>query len=401
LNDYHIVVIGGGGTGAAILYDVVTRGFRATLVERGELTSGTTGRHHGQLHSGARYAVNDREIARECMNETEVLRRIASESIESNWGVFVALTDEDREYMPTFIEACEESGIPTRELTPEQVLEMEPNVNPELKGGVLVPDGTLDAYRLPLQFFAGAVMGGAAVRSFSPVTALQNSSGTVQGVRVWDLAQNREYELGADLVINATGAWAGHVTHMADIDLPLTPAPGTMLAVKGRIVNMIVSHLHPPDDGDIIVAQRGLSIIGSTQWKTEDPDKVHTPESDIETLVARANELAPSFGERQFHAAWTAVRPLSGSSGSEGRELSRDFECIDHAVSDGVEGMVSVTGGKATVLRGMAETTVDLVCRKLGVDQPCVTAERPLPPHRAFFSEWERERFRAVAGGIR
>lgn len=73
----HVLVIGGGGTGAAIIHDLMRRGYRATLVERGELTSGTTGRHHGQLHSGARYAVGDREIARECMEEVRILRKIA------------------------------------------------------------------------------------------------------------------------------------------------------------------------------------------------------------------------------------------------------------------------------------------------------------------------------------
>lgn len=385
MSDYHIVVIGGGGTGAAILYDLVTRGFRATLVERGELTSGTTGRHHGQLHSGARYAVNDREIARECMDETRNLRRIASESIESNFGVFVSITDEDYEYTDTFVEACEDSGIPTRKLSSQEVLRMEPNVNPNIKGGVLVPDGTIDAYRLPLQFFAGSIARGAVVRNFTPVVSLLNSTGTVQGVRVREMSSSREYDIGADLVINATGAWTGHLTDMADVDLPLTPAPGTMVAVKGRIVNMIVSHLHPPDDGDIIVAQRGLSIIGSTQWTTDDPDKVATPESDISMLVDRANQLVPTFGDRQFHAAWTAVRPLSGASAKDGRELSRDFQCIDHAAADRVEGMVSVTGGKATVLRGMAQTAVDMVCSKLGVDKECVTDRERLPSHRAFF----------------
>ena len=91
----HVVVIGGGGTGAAIVHDLVLRGFTATLVERGELTSGTTGRHHGQLHSGARYAVGDREIARECMDEVRTLQRIAPEALEMNYGLFIALTDED------------------------------------------------------------------------------------------------------------------------------------------------------------------------------------------------------------------------------------------------------------------------------------------------------------------
>ena len=89
----HVVVIGGGGTGGAIIHDLTQRGYRATLVERGELTGGTTGRHHGQLHSGARYAVGDRNIAKECMDEVRYLQKIAPQALEMNYGLFVALTD--------------------------------------------------------------------------------------------------------------------------------------------------------------------------------------------------------------------------------------------------------------------------------------------------------------------
>jgi glycerol-3-phosphate dehydrogenase len=73
----HVVIVGGGGTGGALALDLVLRGLRVTLVERGEITSGTTGRHHGLLHSGARYAVNDAESAVECIAENQLLRHVA------------------------------------------------------------------------------------------------------------------------------------------------------------------------------------------------------------------------------------------------------------------------------------------------------------------------------------
>jgi len=72
MEQYDVVIIGGGGTGAATAYDLALRGFTVALFERGELTSGTTGRHHGQLHSGARYALGDTRIAQECMAETRI-----------------------------------------------------------------------------------------------------------------------------------------------------------------------------------------------------------------------------------------------------------------------------------------------------------------------------------------
>jgi glycerol-3-phosphate dehydrogenase len=382
----HVLVIGGGGTGAAIIHDLTQRGFRATLVERGELTAGTTGKHHGQLHSGARYAVKDREIARECMEEVRILQRIAPDSLEMNYGLFVGLDEEDVGFGDTFIEACNEAGIPTRDVPVREALEMEPHLNPGITRAVQVPDGTIDAWRLPLHFFATAAAHGATIRAFTEVVGLHISGGRVTGARVLDHATQREYDIEADFVINATGAWAGLVCAMVDVDLPITPAPGSMVAVDRRLNNMVISHLHLAGDGDIIVPQRKLSIIGSTQWITDDPDSILARHEDIEFLLDRAARMLPAFAEAGYHAAWSAVRPLAGrADGTDGRSLSRDFNCIDHGSEDGVSGFLSVIGGKATVLRAMAEKTVDTMCRITGDDTPCTTAEIELLPHRAFF----------------
>ena len=206
-----VVVIGGGGTGGAIAYDLALRGFSVTLVERGELTSGTTGRHHGQLHSGARYAVGDREIARECMDEVRILRAIAPEAIEMNYGLFVALTDEDVDFATPFIEACREATIPAREIPVEHALRMEPNLNPAIRRAVQVPDGTIDAWRLPLHFFASAKAHGARIKTFTEVIGIHRRGGMVTGVRLLDHPTGSEYDLAADLVVSATGAWARKV----------------------------------------------------------------------------------------------------------------------------------------------------------------------------------------------
>jgi len=384
----RVVIIGGGGTGAALSHDLTLRGFDVTLVERGELTGGTTGRHHGQLHSGARYAVGDREIARECMDEVRILQRIARESIEMNYGLFVALDEEDLAFAPQFVEACEESTIPTREIPVEQALRMEPHLNPDILRAVQVPDGTIDAWRLPLQFFSTAKSNGAQLLPWHLVTGIDSHGGRVTGVVVRNLLEGTEFTIEAEIVVSATGAWAGIVADLAGVDIPITPAPGTMVAVKKRLNNMVISHLHPAGDGDIIVPQRRLSIIGSTQWQTDDPDTVQVPAEDIEYLMGRAAEMMPIFAETEFHAAWAACRPLVGSSNNveDGRRLSRDFAVVDHGERDGLSGFLTIIGGKATVLRAMAEKTADYVCRVAGVSEPCRTAEVPLLPHRAYYN---------------
>jgi glycerol-3-phosphate dehydrogenase len=385
------MIIGGGGTGAAALHDLQQRGFACTLLERGELTSGTTGRHHGQLHSGARYAVNDVEIARECIREVDVLRRIAPASIEMNYGLFVALEDDDEAYADRFSEACSVAGIGTRRVTAEQALAYEPRINPQARFAYVVPDGTLDAYRLPLQFLATARANGASVRSFCELLQVHSYDGRVSGVTVLDRRTGREDRLDADVVVNAAGPWAGQVAARAGVDLSITPAPGTMVAVRRRLTNMVVSHLRPPHDGDIVVPQRGLTIIGSTQWETDDPDGVRTPEEDVDWLLRRADALVPGFSQESYHAAWTACRPLAGSAERGGRTLSRDYSVLSHA-SEGASGFYSVIGGKATVLRAMGEAVADAVCEDHALGIACETAQIPLRQHRDYFTRSDRDR---------
>ena len=287
--DGRVIVIGGGGTGAAVVHDLALRGIEAVLLERGELISGTTGRHHGQLHCGARYAVHDPDIAVPCREESAILRRIAPASIEFNYGLFVAVSDEDASYRDTFLTACQTCGIPARGLTRSEALRMEPGLNPDIRLAVLVPDGTIDAWRLPMQFLATARRNGADIRSFCEVVGLESTGGRVRAVRVRDRRGDSEYELEADVVVNAGGPWVGRIAGMARIPIDVTPAPGVLVAVKGRLANMVISRLHPVADGDIIVPQRNLCIIGSTQWQTRDLDRVEIPDGHVQRLL----ELGP------------------------------------------------------------------------------------------------------------
>ena len=384
----HVLIIGGGGTGGALAHDLVLRGLRVTLVERGEFTSGTTGRHHGLLHSGARYAVNDKESAVECIEENTLLRRIAPGSFEENDGLFVAITDEDMAYLPGFLEGCEETGIPTQVLQPDDALRLEPMLNPDLQVAVRVPDATMDAMRMPLRFFATARANGADLLSWVDVTGLEVSGGAVTGAHVRDLVTGLETRIGADLVVNATGPWSEQVAVMAGADVPIRPSPGVMLAVRGRLCNMVVNRLHASGDGDIVVPQRGLSVIGTSSWVVTDPDDLAVPPDHVQRMVDEGSMLIPAVREAEFRAAWSAARPLVGSrdEADSGRELSRTFKTIDHAIDDGVEGFVTITGGKGTTLRGMAEVCADVVCRKLGVEAACATRETVLLPHTAAYA---------------
>lgn len=386
METYHVIIIGGGGTGAALAHDLTLRGFRVTLFERGEVTSGTTGRHHGLLHSGARYAVNDKDSARECIEENRILRHIAPGSFEENDGLFVAISESDYEYRNTFLAGCAECNIPTRVLTREQTLRLEPYLNPELKMAVQVPDATMDAMRLPLRFFATAKKNGADIRPFHEVIGILRSGANITGVRVRDNRSRKEYSLTADIVVNAAGPWCGKVAQLIGIHIPISPSPGVMLTLHGRLCNMVINRLHESGDGDIVVPQRALSIVGTSSWVVDDPDNLTIPEDHIQMMFDKGSELIPQVRHTPVRAISAAVRPLIGAYHDEGsgRRLSRTFKCFDHE-HEGAKGFFTITGGKATTLRMMAEITANEICRKVGIDAPCQTRDVVLLPHTQYY----------------
>ena len=165
-----VIIIGGGATGAGIARDCALRGLRVILVERHDIATGATGRNHGLLHSGARYAVTDAESARECISENQILKRIARHCVEPTNGLFITLPEDDLSFQATFIRACEEAGISAEAIDPQQARIIEPAVNPALIGAVKVPDGTVDPFRLTAANMLDAKEHGAVILTAHEVT---------------------------------------------------------------------------------------------------------------------------------------------------------------------------------------------------------------------------------------
>jgi glycerol-3-phosphate dehydrogenase len=386
MNMEHIIIIGGGGTGAALAHDLTLRGFEVSLFESGELLSGTTGRHHGLLHSGARYAVDDPVAAKECIHENAILRQIAPEAIEQNDGLFVALDDSDMDFRTAFLERCRECEIPTEEFTPARALAIEPALHPDLKTAIRVPDATLDAWRLPLHFYATARANGARIHNYSEVIGFKKSGNAIRAVQILDHLTGSIYDVQGDLFVNAAGAWADKICALAGIRLPLQPGPGVMVAVNARLTNMVINRLHKAGEGDIIVPQRGLSILGTTLWLAEDPDEVEIPPEHAQKIMGLCAQMVPTIKDTAIRSVWCASRPLIQQKQSKDpQEISRTFDCYDHQQKDNLEGLLSVIGGKATTLRAMAEKTGDIICRKTGRNSVCRTKTEKLLHYRQFY----------------
>jgi glycerol-3-phosphate dehydrogenase len=384
-NKPHAIIIGGGFTGCAVAHDLSLRGFSVTLLERGELSSGTSGRTHGLLHSGGRYCVNDPEAAIECIEENNILRKIAAQCIVFNQGLFVALNDDDLAYAPEFERGAAQSHIEAIKLTPTQALVLEPALNPKVLLAYKVPDGTFDPLRLAFAFAASARSNGADFHPYHEVEGiLKDLNGNVTGVKVWDRTTNSNYQMQSDIVINATGAWAGEISKMMGIHTAVIPTPGVMVAYDQRLVQRVINRLNLPGDGDIIIPQRRMMVIGTTSFEVENADYIPIIEEQVQHMRRCAEELVPAIKHTKVRGIYMSARPLVKTA-SAGRSLSRTFKCYDHKADEGIDGIVSIIGGKATTSRVMAEKTCDLVCQKLGILAQCQTRDLPLVSYRHFY----------------
>jgi glycerol-3-phosphate dehydrogenase len=380
----HVIVIGAGSTGAATAHDLALRGLRVTVIERGEVASGTTGRNHCLLHSGGRYCVKDQESAIECIDENLILRKIMPDVLELNDGLFVAVTEEDLAFKEKFLAGCEDCHIPARDLPLKRAFETEPFLNPKTLAAVQVPDGVFEPFRLCLAFLATACKNGAVVRTYTEVKEITRSGQSVTGVKVHDHRSGKTEIIGADIVVNATGPWAGDIAAMGGVDVPVSPTAGVMVTVGKRLNNMVINRLNKPSDGDIVVPQRTTSIIGTTSWSVKDPDLVPIPQEHVDKMIDQGEMMLPDIRQTPLRGVMAVARPLISKGGADEREVSRTFECFDHKRS-GVDGFVTISGGKTTTARAMAEKVSDIVCGMLGITAECRTRDVPLSSYRLFY----------------
>ncbi|MDE7443676.1 MAG: anaerobic glycerol-3-phosphate dehydrogenase subunit A, partial [Muribaculaceae bacterium] len=263
-NQYDVIVVGGGATGAGTARDCAMRGLSVLLVERLDFTPGSTGRNHGLLHSGARYAVTDQESASECIKENMILRRIASHCVEETGGLFVTLPEDDLNYQATFVESCTKAGIATEIIDPAEAVRLEPAVNPSIIGAVKVPDGAVDPFRLTTANVVDARRHGAHVLTYSEVIELIREQNRVVGVKLRNSRTGEITSAYANLVINAGGIWGHNIAKLADVTINMFPAKGALLIFGHRVNNMVINRCRKPADADILVPGDTISLIGTT-----------------------------------------------------------------------------------------------------------------------------------------
>ena len=379
---YDVIIIGGGATGAGIARDCSLRGIKALLLERSDISTGATGRNHGLLHSGARYAVTDHESAVECIRENMILRRIAAHCVEETDGLFITLPEDGLDYQARFVEACRKAGIRADVLDPEEARRLEPAANPALIGAVRVPDGAVDPFRLTSSNILDATAHGAEIRTYTEVRELIREQDRIVGVKAYDHRTHAEVEFRAQVVVNAGGIWGHGIAAKAGITVNMLPAKGALLIFGHRVNRMVLNRCRKPADADILVPGDTISLIGTTSSKIpyDQIDNMIITPDEVDLLLREGEKLSPLLARTRILRAYAGVRPLVASDDDpSGRTVSRGIVLLDPATRDGMEGFITITGGKLMTYRLMAEWATDLICKKIGNDGKCRTAEIPLP----------------------
>jgi glycerol-3-phosphate dehydrogenase len=387
-----VLVIGGGTTGAGILRDLARRSMTALLVDRSDFGTGTSGRYHGLLHSGGRYVGRDRLAARECIEENRILRRIAPASIEDTGGYFVATPDDPEDYVAAFAENCRLAGVDCEEVAVRDLLGREPALSPSIRRAFRVPDGSVEPWMLVEATVADARARGSAALTYQRVTGMETAGGRITAVTLRDERTGTVSRVGTGFVVSAAGAWAGQVAAFAGVKVEMTPGKGTMLIYNTRMTDAVVNRCHRSSDGDIMVPVHSVAILGTTDIKVPDPDDDTTTRDEVERLVVEGAKMFPALPRMRILRAYAGVRPLyrppaDTGAGTGNRSITRTHAVLDHA-DQGIENFVSIVGGKLTTHRLMAQDTVDVVAAKLGVTEPCTTADEVLPGMEAGHHYW-------------
>jgi glycerol-3-phosphate dehydrogenase len=377
-----VVVVGGGTTGVFTCLDLALRGIKVALVEKGGLGSGTSGKFHGMLHSGARYVVSDPIAATECAKENKILSKIAPHVIADTGGLFVAITKQDAEYQAELETGCKKCEVSYEALAREEANRLEPWLSQNVQAAARVGDKLVRAHDLVYCTALTASANGAKFYPYREVTEFLKAGGTdVVGVKAYNSARSRTEEFHGDVVINATGPWAGRLAQLAGVKVEVVSFAGVMGVAPARLCNHVVNRMRQPSDADIMIPYGdNCSIMGTTATLVDDPDHLELSEEDTDLLIDEGSEMFPALKNLGFRRTYASVRPLlkvGESPEQDARKVTRTYDIFDHE-HDGLNGLLTISGGKLTTCRLMGEQIADLAAKKLGVNERSRTRETEL-----------------------
>ena len=374
--EFDLVVIGGGATGCGVALDAAARGFTVLLLEAEDFAKGTSSRATKLVHGGVRYlAQGNVSLVREALAERATLLANAPHLAQPLAFVMPAYRLWEAPFYGAGLKMYDalagSRGIGHTEfLSPARTRELLPNVQPRgLAGGVKYWDGQFDDARLALALARTAAQRGAVVLNHCPVTGLLRDGGRVVGVTARDaVGGGADFDVRARCVVNATGVWVDDLRNM-DRDAGTPVKPGIVAPSQG--VHLVVDREFLPGthallvpktaDGRVLFAVPwlGKTILGTTDTPRADVVREPEPFADEVAFILgeSARYLARAPQRADVRSVWVGLRPLvrpGGEDGDNTKSISRE-----HTVLVGRSGLVTVTGGKWTTYRAMAEDVLE------------------------------------------
>ncbi|MGD8293699.1 MAG: anaerobic glycerol-3-phosphate dehydrogenase subunit A [Desulfobacterales bacterium] len=374
----QVLIIGGGATGTGIARDLTLRGVDCILAEGRDINAGASGANHGLLHSGGRYVFADQQSAIECRQEGALLKKLAPHCIEDTGGLFIAVEGDDEKYVADFPHLCSQCGIPVQAVDPKEARELEPELSDKLIAAYMVEDASIDPFKLSMENISQAQELGCTLLRFTKVVGFETDKQKIRATYLQNIITGEELIVHAQEVINATGAWAGVVAALAGVTIDMINSKGSLIVTHNRLTNRVINRLRPSASADILVPGGTVSILGTTSIRIDNLDQVYPTVEEVDAMVNEAVNMVPALETVRYIRAYSGVRPLVGSrASSDDRDVSRSFALIDHS-KDHLDNFTTISGGKLTTFRLMAEKTSDLVCDRLGVANPCKTGKDPI-----------------------
>ena len=388
---FDLIVIGGGIIGTGIARDASLRGIKTLLIEKEDFGYGTTSRSSRLIHGGLRYLrMLEFHLVRQDLREREVLLEIAPHLVHPYPFIIpiaslyyqIALSIGARMYD---VMASGKSMPSHQHLSRREALEMEPELE-ELKGltgAILYYDCQAPfTERLGIENVLCAAEHGATIINHAQLTRFLRDGNDVCGIEVLDCLSGEAYRVKARLVVNAAGHWVDCVR-----DLLHGGPASTVRRTKGiHLLTPKLSQkalvLFSPVDGRLFFVMPWLdyTLIGTTDTDyCGDLDAVCADEADVAYMLGGLRQVFPKLRKEDIFYTIAGLRSLVHIGGEKPSDITREHKVLDHKQRDGIEGLISVLGGKITAYRAVAKDAVDMVCRKLGMEVKCTTAEVPLP----------------------
>jgi len=377
--EYDLVVIGGGITGAGILLDASSRGMKVALVEKGDFASGTSSKSSKLIHGGLRYLKQfELSLVKEVGTERAIVHKLAPHLVipekmllpliengsYGEWMTSIGLKVYD-------ILANVEGEDKRKMMNKEETLELEPLLPEKIvKGSGYYAEYRTDDARLTLENIKTAIKYGGTPLNYARVQDFVYTNKQIRGVKVKDELNGEEYSIKTKFVINAAGPWVDELREVNHSkkgkQLHLTKGvhlvfPKDKLPLKQSV------YFDIPDGRMMFAIPRGkITYAGTTDTNyTLDKNEVRATVEDADYLLHAINNMFPAVNleRKDIASSWAGLRPLIHEEGKSPSELSRKDEIF---ISD--TGLISMAGGKLTGYRKMAERVVDKVQKKLEKD---------------------------------